>query len=430
MIGIVFLIFFVALILGLPVGIAVSTASLSAGIIDPFLPASAAFVFRNMVTAIDSTALLAIPLFIFSGNIMAQGGISKRLFDFFAYFFGNLPGGIPATVIVTTLFYAATTGSGPATVAAVGVMTIPILAGLGYDKGFATAMVAAAGGLGVILPPSIPFIVYGLSSGQSIGSLFIAGIIPGILVAFCLIVCAVVYCLRRGEDKVKLADNYYQIRSKGFLGLFKNSFFALLAPVIILGGIYSGVVTPTEAANISVVYAIIVSLVIYRTLKPKDLINILRTTITTVAPVLLIVSAATVFGRVLTLMNAPQEMSAMISSIFTSRVALMLAINFFLLFIGLFMETLACILILAPILMPIINTIGVDPIHFGVIMVVNLSIGFFTPPVGISLFIASSITGLPVMTIAKKAIPFVLTFIVALMLITFIPEISLVLINR
>jgi C4-dicarboxylate transporter DctM subunit len=429
MVGSVFIVFLVTLIVGVPIGIAVAITGLSASVLNPALPADAMYVFRNMITAVDSYSLLAVPLFILSGNLMAQGGISKKLFDFFSYFIGNKTAGLPIATIITCLFYGAISGSGPATVAAVGAMTIPMLIGLGYDKKFVVAMVATAGGLGVIIPPSIPFIIYGLSSGESVGALFIAGILPGLLIGFCLMIYAYYYCKKNGEDKVKLNENYTQLRRMGLFGILKDSFWALLTPVIILGGIYSGVVTPTEAANISVIYALIISLFIYKSLSFKDLKGIMKDTITTAAPVLLVVSAATVFGRVLTLMQAPQQIATALMATFTSKIAILLMINVFLLFVGMVMETLAAILILTPIFLPIVTALGVDPIHFGVIMVVNLAIGFVTPPVGMNLYVASSMTNIPVMEIAKKAIPFIVAFIIALMLITFVPEISLLLVK-
>lgn len=429
MVGSVFSVFVITLVVGVPIGIAVALTAISASVINPALPADAIYVFRNMVTAIDSYSLLAVPLFILSGNLMAQGGISKKLFNFFAYFIGNKTAGLPIATIATCLFYGAISGSGPATVAAVGAMTIPLLVQLGYDKKFVVAMVATAGGLGVIIPPSIPFIIYGLSSGESVGALFIAGVLPGLLIGFCLMVYAFYYCKRHGEDKEKLNKNFKDLRDMGFFGMLKDSFWALLTPVIILGGIYSGVVTPTEAANISVIYALIISLFVYKSLKVKDLKSIMKSTITTAAPVLLVVSTATVFGRVLTLMQAPQVIATSIMATFTSKIAILLVINVFLLFVGMVMETLAAILILTPIFLPIITALGMNPIHFGVIMVVNLAIGFVTPPVGMNLYVASSMTGVSVMDIGKKAIPFIVAFIIALMLITFIPEISLALIK-
>ena len=429
MVGVVFIIFAVTLLLDCPIGIAVAITALSAAFINPTLPSTAPYVFRSMVTALDATSLLAVPLFILSGNIMAKGGISKKLFDFFAYFIGKLTAGLPIAVIVTCLFYGAICGSGPATVAAVGAMCIPFLTDLGYDKPFVVAMVAVAGGLGVIIPPSIPFIVYGLSAGVSVGKIFIAGILPGILIGLCLMVYAFYYCKKKGEDKERLHAKVDELRAGGFWNMFKNSVWALITPIIILGGIYTGVVTPTEAACISVDYALIISLFVYKTLSFKDLGTIARATVNSAAPALLVVSAATVFGRVLTLMGAPQAIAAAILSTFSSKVAILLIINIFLLFVGMVMETLSAIMILVPIFLPIVTDLGVDPIHFGVIMVVNLAIGFVTPPVGLNLYVASAMTKMPVMTIAKKAIPFMIAFFVALMVITFVPEISMLLIS-
>lgn len=431
MIGVVFIVFIVTLAIGTPIGIAVAITSVSASLSNPTLPATAEYVFRNMISSLDSYSLLAVPLFILSGNLMAQGGISKRLFDFFAFFIGKKTAGLPCAAIITCLFYGAISGSAPATVAAVGAMTIPLLVELGYDKKFVVAMIATAGGLGVIIPPSIPFIIYGLSSGESVGALFIAGIIPGILIGVCLMIYAYVYCRRNGEDKARLNDNCNELRKLGLLGIFKESFWALLTPVIILGGIYGGVVTPTEAADISVIYALIVSLFIYRSLKFKDLYRIAKESLVTAAPVLLVVASATVFGRVLTLMQAPQMIASALLEVFSSKIALLLIINLFLLFVGMIMETLAAILILTPIFLPIVTSpaIGMDPIHFGIMMVVNLAIGFVTPPVGMNLYVASSMSGISVMSIAKKAIPFMIAFFIALMLITFVPEISLILVK-
>jgi len=430
MIASVFIVFVVSLALGIPIAISLGFTVLSATFFDPSLPANAVYAFRSMVTALDSYSLLAIPLFILSGNIMAKGGISRKLFDFFSYFIGNKTAGLPIAAIITCLFYGAISGSGPATVAAVGSMTIPLLVELGYDKKFSVAMIAVAGGLGVIIPPSIPFIVYGQSSGASVGDLFIAGVLPGILIAFCMILYAYFYCKKKGEDKEKLLANTKALRSRGFVVMFKDSFWSLLTPVIILGGIYSGIVTPTEAANISVIYALIVSIFIYKSLKIKDLSKVMKETVNTAAPILLVVSIATVFGKVLTFMQAPQLISAAITGTFTTKVSILLIINLILLFVGMVMDTTPAILILTPIFMPIIQAIGVNPLHFGIIMVVNLAIGFVTPPIGINLFVASSLTGISVMDIAKRAVPFIVAFLIALLFITFIPEISLLLIGK
>ncbi len=427
--GLIFIGFFSLLFICVPIGFSLGIISLLAKVIYPNLPANAEFVFRHMVSAVDTYPIVAVPLFILSGIIMARGGVSLKLFDVFAYFAGNRTGGLPTAVTITCLFYGAISGSAPATTAAVGAMTIPILVSMGYEKVFVTSLVATAGSLGVIIPPSIPLIIYGLSSGQSVGSLFIAGIIPGIVVGLSIILVSYIYCRLKGEDKEKLNENSLRLRSKGFLNIFKDSFWALLTPVIILGGIYGGIVTPTEAANISVVYSLIISLFIYKSLTIRDLPGILREAVKITAPILIVVSTATVFGRVLTLLQAPQIIANTITAVFHTKFSLLIVINIFLLFVGMIMDTTAAILILTPILLPVITRFGINPIHFGVIMVVNLAIAFVTPPVGLNLYVASSISGLPVTRIANKALPFIGAFIIALMLITYVPVVSLYLLK-
>jgi len=427
--GIIFLIFIVSLFLSIPVAITLCIVAILPGIVDPSFPAGIQLVIRSMLGGVDSFPMLAVPMFILSGIIMAHGGISKKLFNMFSYFIGNKTAGLPIAVIITCLFYGAISGSGPATTAAVGAMTIPILVASGYDIVFATALVAVAGGLGVIIPPSIPFIFYGMSSGTSVGKMFIAGIIPGLLIGACLMAYAYYYCKKNGEDKEKHEANYQAIRSVGFLGVFKDSFWALLSPVIILGSIYSGVASPTEAATISVYYSLIISIFIYKTITVKDIPRMLIESVRTYAPILFIIAAAIAFSRVLTFLQVPQQIVAGITTVFHGKIAILLITNIFFLFVGMVMDTTPAILILTPILLPVMTAIGVDPVHFGIIMVVNLAIGFVTPPIGINLFVASSVTGIEVMDIAKKAMPFIGAFIVALLLITFIPEISLMLVN-
>ena len=426
-VGVLFLLFAIFLIIAIPIGITLGISSVLPGLFDPSFTVGAKYLIRAMFGGLDSFPLLAVPMFVLSGIIMAKGGISRKIFDIFAYFFGRFTAGMPCAVIITCLFYGAISGSAPATVAAVGSMTIPILIGLGYDKTFSTSVVAVAGGLGVIIPPSIPFIMYGMASGASVSDLFLAGIIPGIVIAVMLMGYAVWYSKRAGEDKELINAEIDKLHEKGFLNLFKESFWAILSPVIVLGCIYSGITSPTEAAVISVYYALIVSLFIYKEIKISDLKDIIVEAVKTFTPILFILAASTAFSRVLTLMQVPQTVSTFILGNFSSKVVILLVINAFLLLVGMVMDTTPAILILTPILLPIAEGIGMDPIQFGVIMVVNLAIGFVTPPIGVNLFVASALTDVPVMDIAKKAMPMIVLFMIALLLFTFVPAFSLVL---
>lgn len=421
---VVFIIFVICLVIAIPVSISLGIVSVLPGAFDPSFTASGQFVIRSMLGGIDSFPLLAVPMFVLSGIVMAKGGISKKLFDVFAFFLGKLTAGIPCAAIVTCLFYGAISGSAPATVAAVGSMTIPILVKLGYDKEFSTAVVAVSGGLGVIIPPSIPFIMYGMASGASVSDLFISGIIPGLLIGGLLMIYAIYYCKKNGEDKEKINSVVNELHEKGLVVVLKDSFFALLSPVIILGCIYSGIASPTEAAVISVFYALLVSLFIYKSIKFKDIWGIMVESVRTYAPIMFILATSVAFSRVLTLMQVPQGVSAWILEHFTSKIALLLVINLFLLLVGMVMDTTPAILILTPILLPIVQAAGMNTIHFGIVMVVNLAIGFVTPPIGVNLFVASSLTDIPVMKIASKAMPMIVYFLLALLLLTFIPALS------
>jgi C4-dicarboxylate transporter DctM subunit len=420
----IFLVFLVGLAFGIPI-----TMSMVLGAMTPLVlggtGSSIQQLIANSFSGSDTTPILAVPLFILGGVLMAEGGISRRLFNFFAYFVGNLPGGLPCAVILTCLFYGAISGSGPATTAAVGSMTIPFLVDMGYDKTWSAGMVATAGGLGVIIPPSIPFVLYSLATGVSTGALFLGGILPGILIGLAMMVYAVYYSKKNGEDKEKINAKMKELRGNGFFKLLKESFWALLSPVIVLGGIYSGLVTPTEAACISVFYSLFVSLVIYKSFTVKEIIPFLAKAVKTYAPLCFVLAFATAFGRVLALAKAPALIEGFILTNFTSSFAVLTGIVVIFLILGMVMDTGPAIVILSPILLPAVQALGVDPVHFGVIMVCCLSIGLATPPFGLDLFVAGTLSDTPPMNVAKKAIPFILAFGIALFAITYVPWLSL-----
>lgn len=428
MVLLLFIVFAILLVIAIPVSISLGITSVLPSVLDPSFTVGAKYLIRAMFGGLDSFPLLAVPMFVLSGIIMAKGGISRKLFDVFAYFLGKLPAGMPCAVIVTCLFYGAISGSGPATVAAVGSMTIPVLTSLGYDLVFSSSIVAVAGGLGVIIPPSIPFIMFGMASEQSVRDLFMAGVVPGFMIAALLMLYAVYHCKRYGEDREKINAEVKILHDKGLFKVLKESFFALLSPVIILGCIYSGIASPTESAVVSVFYALLVSMFVYKTITIKSIPSLLVESLKTYAPILFILAASTAFSRVLTLLHVPQLVSSAIMDNFSNPVVILLIINAFLLIVGMVMDTTPAILILTPILLPIIQAIGMNPIQFGVIMVVNLAIGFVTPPIGVNLFVASSLTNVPLMDLSKKAMPMIRLFLIALLLITFIPAISLCLV--
>lgn len=282
-----------------------------------------------------------------------------------------------------------------------------------------------AGGLGVIIPPSIPFITYGLCTGASIGDLFIAGFMPGLLIGLFIVFYVIYYFARHDNSNLCIEAYTQELRSKGFLRILKEGFWALLAPVIILGGIYGGIVSPTEAAGVSVVYALLIGVVAYREINFKKFIKCLVDTGHTATPVMLILGICIVFGRVLSMLRIPQTLATFVTSNIESKIAVLLAINLFLLVAGMLMDTIPCILILAPIFLPIVQAYNVDIVHFGILMTCNLAIGFVTPPIGTNLFVAQSLTKIPITRIAKHAVPFLAMFLVALLVITFVPSVSL-----
>jgi C4-dicarboxylate transporter DctM subunit len=419
----VFLVFLVGIAVSIPIGVSMILGSI-APIFLMGKGGSIVQLLNNTFSGANSTPILAVPLFILGGVIMAEGGISRKLFNFFAYFVGRIPGGVPCAVILTCLFYGAISGSGPATTAAVGSMCIPFMVSLGYNKRWSAGLIAVAGGLGVIIPPSIPFVLYSLATGVSTGYLFMGGIIPGILIGVFLMAYAVFYCIRKGEDRALINAKMDELHSQGLWNLFKESFPALMCPIIILGGIYTGWFTPTEAACVSVFYAILVSLFVYKSIKVSDLIPFLCSSVKTYGGLAFVLAFATAFGRVLSLTKATSIVKEFITSNFHSSFTVMSVLVVIFLILGMVMDTGPAIIILAPVLLPAVQALGVNEVHFGVVLVCCLSIGLATPPFGLDLFVAGNLAEEQPMAVAKEAIPFILAFLAALLLITYIPGIS------
>ena len=423
--GLFFFIMIILLALGTPIAVTFGLMAFFPRLWDPRFAFDAAAVVRSMINGLDSFTLLAVPLYMLAGMIMAKGGLSARLFNFFAYFVGTRTAGFPIAAVITTMFYAAISGSSPATVSAVGSMTIPFLVGLGYEKKFSAAIVTVAGGLGVILPPSISYIVIASATGTSPSRLFIAGIIPGVMIGFSLMLYCYIYCRRKGEDKARLLENYLEIRKKGFWKLFRGSILALLAPVIILGSIYGGIASPTEAAVIAVVYGLVLCLFVYRSIPFKDIGKLFVEGAKTYVNVLFIIAAAMAFARTLTILRYPQSISAAVLGTTTDAIMILLFLNLIMILCGLILENIPNIMILSPIMFPIAMAIGIDPVHFGVIMTINFSLGMITPPLGINLFVGSSLSQVPVLELSRATVPIMIAFFVCLMLVTFIPALSL-----
>jgi C4-dicarboxylate transporter DctM subunit len=419
----VFVVFLVAIVLSIPIGV-----SMILGSVAPILTMARGGVIPqiidNTLSGANSTPILAVPLFILGGVIMAEGGISKKLFNFFAYFVGRFTGGVPCAVVLTCLFYGAISGSGPATTAAVGAMCVPFMVDLGYNKTWAAGLIAVAGGLGVIIPPSIPFVLYSLATGVSTGKLFLGGVIPGILIGVFLMAYAVFYCATKGEDKGKIKARLDEISANGFWPLFKDSFWALMCPIIILGGIYTGFFTPTEAAVVSVFYAIIVCLFIERSISFSALPGFLISSVKTYGGLAFVLAFATAFGRVLSLTHATSAVQDFIVNNFHSSISVLSVCTIIFLILGMIMDTGPAIIILAPVLLPAVKLLGVDEVHFGVVLVCCLSIGLATPPFGLDLFVAGNISQDNPMDVARRAFPFIIAFLLSLALIVYVPAIS------
>ena len=414
--------FIVLCAIGVPVAISLGLSTLATIICADTLPIE--YMAQVAFTSIDSFPIMAIPFFIAAGVFMGAGGLSHRLLSLADEIVGGTYGGIGLTAIVTCMFFGAISGSGPATVAAIGALTIPAMVERGYDKYFSAALVAAAGCVGVMIPPSNPFVVYGISAQVSIGDLFMSGIVPGIMVGIVLMSYCYWYSRKkgwRGQEKVRNA--------RTLMHAAWDAKWALMVPVIVLGGIYSGLATPTESAVLGVIYTLIVGFFVFRTLNFKLLKEALVEAAMMSAPVMFLLGGAAVFGRLLTLQRIPELLATAMLGLSDSKYVVMLLIMAFLLVAGMFIDTTSNIVLFAPLFCPIAQKLGLDLVYFGILMVVNLCIGFLTPPLGVNLFVAKNISGAPLGGLVKELMPYIGILVLALVLMVFFPQIVMFLPN-
>lgn len=439
-IWILFIALFGMLCIGVPVGFAIGGATM----ISMFF-----FSDLNMIisaqysySSIFSFTVMAIPFFMLAGNIMSTGGIARKIVNFASALIGFVNGAIGSVTIIACMFFGALSGSGMATTSAIGGMMIPEMKKRGYDPSYAATIVCFGGIVGPIIPPSLSFVLYGAATGISVSNLFLAGILPGILIGVIFVAANIIYCTRTktdlAKDAIKVAkedDELVSVRvamSHRFAELVKSvkeGFWALLSPVIILGGIYSGVFTPTEAACISVVYSIIISMFVYKEMSWKDMKNVFLDTSVLNGITSFLLGYSTVFSTFMTYEGVPQGITDFLTGISDNPLVVLMFINVILLMVGCFLDTVPAIIVMAPLLLPTINALGINPLHFGVVMAVNLAIGLCTPPYGCNLFVGAAVGKVKMQDMFKHVIPLLLISFVALAIITYVPQLSLVFIK-
>jgi C4-dicarboxylate transporter DctM subunit len=409
------------LVFGIPIYAAIGLTGFAA---TWFLDMDLVFAAQSIFNGVDNFALLAIPAFILAGNIMEKGGLTNDIIRIFRRMFGHIHGSLGIVTILSCMFFAAISGSGPGTVAAIGSIMIPSMVRYGYPAPYAAATSATGGSLGVLIPPSNPMIIYAIIANVSIADMFAAGLLPGLLMGMVLVATAYIVARRNGAV-VQSVDEEEEQESLGCL--IWQAKFALFLPVLILGGIYSGLFTPVEAAVVAVAYSLLVARFVYHRLDSAALSGAFEQTHRISGALMIVVACSALLAKAITLEMIPQQISVAMSGISSNPLIILLWINIFLIFVGTFMETMSAIIILAPILVPLATSFGINPVHFGVILMINTQIAFLTPPLGVNLFVASQISKLPVEQIIRAVLPFLLALLVVLALVTLFPQISLAL---
>ncbi|MDI3522008.1 MAG: TRAP-type transport system large permease protein [Bacillota bacterium] len=412
-----FIAFVAFVLLGVPVSFVLGIASLIALVFIGGYPLQ--IVVQRMFTAVDSFALMAIPFFMLAGGLMDKGGITRRIVDFANALVGFLRGGLAHIAIVSGVVLAGISGSAVADTAAIGSILVPEMTKRGYDRDFSAAMVASAGIIGPIIPPSIPMIIYGVIAQISIGDLFMAGIVPGLLIGVGLMFVAYRVAVKRGyptEERLSNAEKWQRL---------KNAIWAILMPLIIIVGIRGGIFTPTEGGVVASVYGLLVGMFIYKELKPKDLPKILGDAVISTASVSFLIATASLFSWILGSERIPQAIAAFFLSISTNKYVILFLINVLLLIVGMFLDVAPAIILLMPVLLPLVSSLGVDLVHFGLIVTLNLAIGLLTPPVGTALYVACNIAKVSLADISKAVLRFIAVILVVLFLVTYVPAVTL-----
>ncbi|WP_339883093.1 TRAP transporter large permease [Vreelandella maris] len=408
---------FTLLVMGVPIAISLAGSCLLYVLLTGRVPD--VVVMHRMINGVDSFPLLAIPFFILAGNLMNNGGITVRIFDFAKALMGWMRGGLGHVNVGASIVFSGMSGAAVADAGGLGTIEIKAMKDAGYDEEFSVGITAASSTIGPIIPPSLPMVIYGVMASVSVGQLFVAGLVPGLLMGLVLMAMITIISRRRGYTR----DAVFSLPVLGHT--FKRAFLSLLTPVIIVGGIMTGAFTPTEAAIAAVVYALVLGGVVYRNLTWRRLLKVSMETIETTAVILLIVAGASIFAWILTSNQVTQHVVTLLGPFADNPIATLIIINLVLIVVGCFMETIAAITILVPVLLPVAVTAGVDPVHFGVIMVLNLMIGLLTPPVGMVLYVLSRVSGISFEKCMRGTLPFLVPLVIALLLVTFIPAISL-----
>ncbi len=416
-VGVLFGIFFFLLVIGSPIAIALGASTFVT--LVSFTSISPIEISSMIFEKIDSYSLMAIPMFILAGSLLSKGSSAKRIIDFAQSIVGHLPGGLPIAAIFASIIFAAVSGSSPATVVAIGSIMFGAITDAGYPQKYAVGTIATAGSLGILIPPSIVLIVFGVTAEVSIGRLFMAGVIPGIMLGSMLMTVTYIGARRLGFKRTD-PKPFSERMAK-----MKDASWGLMTIVFVIGGIYGGIFTPTEAAAVAAVWAFFVSMVIYKDIAWKDVFKIFLESAKTSAMIMFIIANAMLFAHFLTLENVPQSIAQALVDNHVGTITFLIFVNIILIIAGAFMEPSAIIMIMVPLLLPVAMKLGIDPIHFGIMITINMELGMVSPPVGLNLFVTSSLTGIPMKDVVVATLPWTATIFVGLMLVTYIPIISL-----